>query len=530
MPPTSNRSRRPVWLIYVAMGAVASVVFLLLPPGTLPQDTAYDLVALSAVVAIVAGVRIHRPAHPWPWLLLALGQLSFFVGDIIWVVYQEIGEDPFPSIADAFYLAGYPTMALGLILGIRWRIGSGDRSGLLDASILTTSVVVLAWTFQIGPLAAELDPDPLSLGIALAYPIFDLLLIGVATGLLTTPGGRMMSFRLLMVSLFALLVADQVYAVQSAQETYVDGGALDLGWIVAYVTIGAAALHPTMRAVFEPKPVAVTLLGPVRLLFLAAAMLTGPALLGFATPDPDPGIAVVAAGTAILSVLVLARLAGLVRILAADIAQRRVLEAQLSFQANHDPLTDLANRRLFVARVDERMTSHSPEPFAVLFLDLDDFKTVNDSLGHHAGDRLLKAVGDRLRGSIRDVDVAARLGGDEFGVLLGEIADVTEAESIARRIATMVGVPVALNGTLVPVPVSIGIALRTAEMTTVDDLLHAADVAMYNAKARGKDRSQVYSPKLEATDEPEPDGRVGSRRTTGQAVPRPTPRLRPGTA
>ena len=173
-----------------------------------------------------------------------------------------------------------------------------------------------------------------------------------------------------------------------------------------------------MRRLTDPHPVLVTWLGPVRLACLAGGHGHG-ADPGDVGPDPRRACAVVAAGTALLSLLVLARLAGLVGMLARDIAQRRALEAQLSYQAFHDPLTGLTNRRRFVEAAEAALAARTGSgSVAALFLDLDDFKTVNDSLGHAAGDALLVAVADRLRGDLRATDVAARLGGDEFGVLL----------------------------------------------------------------------------------------------------------------
>jgi diguanylate cyclase (GGDEF)-like protein len=288
-----------------------------------------------------------------------------------------------------------------------------------------------------------------------------------------------------------------------------------------------------MRSLFLPRPVTVSLLGPIRIAFLGAAMLTGPALLAFAHDTVGTGLAVIAGGTAVLSVLVLGRLAGLVRLLSADIAKRRVLEAQLSFQATHDPLTHLANRRLFVQRVEDRLALGGRGPLAVLFLDLDDFKTVNDSLGHQAGDELLAVVGQRIRSCLREGDIAARLGGDEFAVLLGEISDSNEAESIAARMTQALGVPLSLHGTVVGVAASVGVAVHTPEMNGVDALLRAADVAMYGAKARGKDRYQVYSTEQDPGDDRVTTGRTVTRRpaqpSSGAADVRPatTPHLRP---
>ncbi len=508
---SSSALARRLWFGYAATVLVIMGIFLLLPAGSLAQNALYDVVAVSAAIVILVGIWIHRPAHPWPWVLMAAGQLAFFAGDLLWVIYAELGLETFPSLADVFYLAGYPLIAAGLIVGIRIRLGGGDRSSLLDAAILTTSVAVLAWTFQMGPLAAELDPKPLGLGISLAYPAMDVLLIGVCIGLLAAPGLRTTAFRLLALSLVALFVSDQIYALQINAESYAEGGFLDLGWLLAYGTIGAAALHPSMRSIFLPRPVTMSLLGPVRMAFLAVAMLTGPALLAFARSDADLGLAVIGAGSAVLSVLVLGRLAGLVRLLSADIDKRRVLEAELSFQASHDPLTHLANRRLFVQRVEERLVHPASSPLVVLFLDLDDFKTVNDSLGHVAGDELLGVVGQRIRSCLRESDLAARLGGDEFGVLLGDIGNAGQAEAIASRIAQALDAPLTIDGIVVPVAASIGIAIHTPDMDGVDALLRAADVAMYGAKARGKHRYKVYAPDQDPGDDRLPADRATTR-------------------
>jgi diguanylate cyclase (GGDEF)-like protein len=473
---------------------VLLVVHATMETGSLAQSLLYDVIGGSAVAIALLGVWWHTPDRPAPWVLMALGQALFVAGDLLWNWYEVIGEDPFPSLADGLYLAGYPFIALGLLLSIRRRLGDGDRGGLLDAAILTTAVAILSWTFLIQPLLVDSELDTLSLAITLAYPVADLVLIGVAMGLLTTPGARTTSFRLLGASLGLLLVADQVYALQNLEGTYVSGSLLDSLYLVAYLLFGAAAAHPSMRLLTEPHPVAVTWLGPVRMVGLAAAMLTGPLLVTLG-PDADGGLAVIAAFTALLSLLVLARLAGLVGTLARDVAKRRALEAQLSYQAFHDPLTGLTNRRRFVEAAETALAGReSPGSVAALFLDLDDFKTINDSLGHAAGDSLLIAIAARLASDLRPTDVAARIGGAEFGILLVDITDASYAVGVAERLLARLAAPVDLDGVTVEVGVSVGIAFDGAAMGTVDALLGDADVAMYQAKALGKGRLHVFDP------------------------------------
>jgi diguanylate cyclase (GGDEF)-like protein len=223
-------------------------------------------------------------------------------------------------------------------------------------------------------------------------------------------------------------------------------------------------------------------------------MVTGP-LLVVLGPNADEGLLVVALGTALLSILVLVRLANLVGLLERDVAARRALEAKLQVQAMSDPLTGLANRRRFVADAEAALEARTaPGSIAALFLDLDDFKTVNDSLGHAAGDDLLVAVGERIRSALRAGDLAARLGGDEFGVLLVGIPDAEYASTVSRRMLEALQAPVLVAGNLITAGASIGIAIDTAAMRNVDDLLGDADVAMYQAKAGGKGRHQVFSP------------------------------------
>ena len=477
---------------YLALGLLLIGVHNFLELGSQPQALTYDIVGGSAVAAALFGAWRNRPDRRLPWLLMALGQASFVAGDLMWNYFEAIGEEPFPSFADVLYLGGYPFIALGLLLLIRRRIGDGDRGGLLDAAILTTGVAVLSWTFLMRPLVADTELDLLSMAISLAYPIGDLILLGVAMGLLTTPGARTPAFALLGASLASLVVADIIYALQTLDGTYVSGSAIDTVYLAAYVMFGASALHPSMRRLTDPHPVTVTWLGPIRLVCLAAAMLTGPTLLAMG-PDAGTGLAVVAIGTALLSLLVLARLVGLVDLLARDVAQRRALEAQLSYQAFHDPLTGLTNRRKFMEATATALAERTrPGSVAALFLDLDDFKTINDTLGHGAGDEALIVVSNRLRSALRGSDLAARLGGDEFGVLLREIPDEAHAIEVAERLLAALNEPLPIADAMIDAGASIGIALDSPSMSSVDDLLGDADIAMYQAKAKGKGGYHVF--------------------------------------
>ena len=183
-----------------------------------------------------------------------------------------------------------------------------------------------------------------------------------------------------------------------------------------------------------------------------------------------------------------------------SLAELSRLKEQLRYQAYHDPLTGLANRSLFVEQVDERIVAAGGgrRP-VVLFVDLDDFKVVNDTLGHVAGDRLLIAVADRVRGCVRSGDLAARLGGDEFAILLADGGDLAEGIAVCRRILEALQAPLQIDGQELTIGASVGIAAARAESERADELLRNADVAMYTAKAAGKNGYAVFEPTMHAT-------------------------------
>jgi diguanylate cyclase (GGDEF)-like protein/PAS domain S-box-containing protein len=182
-----------------------------------------------------------------------------------------------------------------------------------------------------------------------------------------------------------------------------------------------------------------------------------------------------------------------------DVTDRQALQQELSYQAFHDALTGLANRQLFGDRLTHALRSRdrATEPLSVLFLDLDDFKHVNDSLGHAVGDRLLVTVAERISAAIRQGDTAARLGGDEFAVLM-ENADAESAREVAERLLQALAVPVSVDDHQHSVRASIGLAQAMPGEATGDDTLRNADVAMYWAKDRGKGTIAVYEAGLHA--------------------------------
>ena len=206
-------------------------------------------------------------------------------------------------------------------------------------------------------------------------------------------------------------------------------------------------------------------------------------------------------------------LAGTLAFEAALAIENGRLYMQLRERALHDPLTGLANRSLFFDRVEHalaRLARREEAVVSVLFIDLDDFKAVNDTYGHARGDRLLVLIGERLRTVVRPSDTVARLGGDEFALLLEELATADEALVVSGRVLRSFEAPFDLAGQVIAVSVSIGVTLRSAAGATPDELVAEADVAMYEAKRSGKGRVVRFSPGLEKLSATRP-GQLGSR-------------------
>jgi diguanylate cyclase (GGDEF)-like protein/PAS domain S-box-containing protein len=186
---------------------------------------------------------------------------------------------------------------------------------------------------------------------------------------------------------------------------------------------------------------------------------------------------------------------GAIHLFGEDVTERKRVESRLLHHALHDPLTGLPNRHFFMERLAGALLRYHRREgglFAVLFLDLDRFKVVNDSLGHHVGDELLQVIGERLRGTLRGSDTVARFGGDEFAVLLEGLESLDEATCIAERLSAVLAAPINLSGYEVFTSASIGIALCSAGLDRPEYMLRNADVAMYQAKGSGAARYEIF--------------------------------------
>jgi diguanylate cyclase (GGDEF)-like protein/PAS domain S-box-containing protein len=741
---------------------VAWIVTLLVLFYTLPEFSMYSWAAigLSSAVAVVIGVRVHRPSKPLPWYLLSAVLVLFTSGDTTYNVLTDfLGQDnPFPSLADVFYLLVYPVLAVALLVFIRSRSGADNRAALLDALVPTAGLGLLSWVFLIAPYVHDTDLSFLEKATSVAYPLGDVLALAMLCRLLTGGGRKPVALAFLAGGVASLLVTDVLYGLRQLDGTWAVGGPVDSGWVLFYAATALSALDVSMRDLTFGDSATHGAAGLRRLVAMSFASLIAPAVLliedvgGEVTDAP-----MIAVASATMFLLVMARVSGLLRtqretaarertlritgadlvaasstneagtalrtaiasmippgedfrvlmygqevspetptgfvgvsriavadlpaevaaelagfdgalcaesvtvsrtaggtrrlnrallatdgalllvlepsfealmaqgamavdritltdevnrrtsedyfraliqsasdvILLADederiryaspsvlpvfgrsdligeplsrliartdhaelrhlldqvragqgtrdgvdltavsgddlllqvectcrdlradpavnglvvtirdVTERRRLEIDLAHQAFHDGLTGLANRALFQNRLEQAalLAAESRTMVGVLFIDLDDFKEINDMLGHAAGDELLKTVGRRIAEVAGPLNTAARTGGDEFAVLVDQIVDPADAESIAARVVAALAEPFEISDGaggrhVVSGAASVGIA-TSAEAAGITELLRRADVAMYGAKTEGKNTWQRYQDEM----------------------------------
>jgi diguanylate cyclase (GGDEF)-like protein/PAS domain S-box-containing protein len=333
--------RRNSWWWYAAFAGMLAGLYMWVPPlkGSGPL---LNVVGFSGVAAIVVGIRMHSPRARLAWWLFAAGQLLFFSGD----VYTYSNPDAaFPSLGDAFYLAVYPVLMAGLLLLVKRRNPRRDPAALIDALILTIGVGLLSWVFLIAPNIHLGDISWLGKAVSIAYPLGDVLLLAAAIRLAVDAGKRAPAFYLLAGSIICLLATDSAYNLALLKGTYDHSQLIyDLGWMAYYILWGAAALHPSMRVLEEPAVDSRPRLTSLRLALLGAACLIAPSIR-FAQALGNPDVLVLIVASAVLFLLVVARMAGLVRLEERVVARERTLRvagAELVGAAGYDQIYEAA--------------------------------------------------------------------------------------------------------------------------------------------------------------------------------------------
>lgn len=742
---------------YLVFGVIVAALYFEFPAYHLELWTP---LGASSVVATVVGIRRYRPRQLLAWCFLAAAEFFFIAGDTTYTIMRVIFHEPnpFPSLADVFYLLTYPCFAAGLMLFIRARSAGRDRADLLDAAIVTTGLAMLSWLYLVIPNFQADGLSVLQRLIAVAYPLGDVLVVAMLARLIGGGGLRLPAMKLLVVGALGLLLSDTLYGLIQLNDSWHENGPVDTGWVLFYLAWGCAALNPSMVGLGDIGPrgaqrmgwrvsalTLVTLIAPAILfvesatqsfaegatialfsaaLFLlviarmwiilevhkqsirreralrtssealvaaqgltaiyqvalrGASALTGEAATTHAaiysmrgdelrcvadsggpsgaerpdvlwdtatsggrldptgrlsvtplrydqqdrgmlvihsvdalTLDQHGALATMAAQVALavesaqlgedlrqrqseerfrgilqntsdIVVIVdsggritystpsLARNLGrgedeirgreLVEFLhdgdaaeartmftgfgaqagqteaiadwhlqhrdghlmafevlsnnlladsgvggivltMRDVSERRALEAELKHQAFHDALTGLSNRALFQDRAEHALARvvRLGSIVAMVMVDLDDFKNVNDARGHADGDELLKQVASRLQNTIRSGATVSRFGGDEFAILIEDLVDVSEAERFAERALASFGAPFTIRGEPVAVNASVGLVVSggSHEWFDMTELMRCADIALYAAKGSGKGQVVLYHADLQA--------------------------------
>jgi diguanylate cyclase (GGDEF)-like protein/PAS domain S-box-containing protein len=303
------------WVAYLAVAVVVSGLYLF-APGLQGSGPLLNIISGSSVVAILVGIRIHRPAAPWVWRWFAIGQALFFLGDVYTYSYPNLigHEVPFPSPGDVLYLLVYPALMTGVLLAVRRRNPQGDRAGVIDALIITVGIALLSWVFLMAPYVHDATLSPLAKVVSIAYPLGDVLLLAAALRLAFDGGRRRGSFFLLAASVGALLTTDAAYGYALLDGTYNHQLIYDAGWLGYYLLWGAAALHPSMRKFVEATPDRERRLSWQRLGLLTAASLVAPAIeLVREAHRGDLDLLVIVVASIVVFLLVIARVVGLVK-------------------------------------------------------------------------------------------------------------------------------------------------------------------------------------------------------------------------
>jgi len=464
----------------------------------------YDLVVYNVVYAAGALLCWRSPSagrrERLAWRLVAAALAVNVVANTYYTVAISTAADPpYPSWADVAYLAYYPLLYTGIVMLARSRVSTYRKSMWLDGIVGGLGAAAVALATVLGPLLQVGEGSLAEVLTNLAYPVADLLLLVLFVGTCAVLGLRVDRVMLwLGAGLVANFIADVAYLVLDSAGEYVDGTPLDLVWLVA-VAATAIAARTASASTSQPSPAAPTRNGWGVLAIPAVAAVASLAVLAVGWGDRLP----LAAGVCAVACAVVAA----VRVMITFHEIRDLPEARR--QARTDDLTGLANRRALYDRCDQLLERPAgAAPCALLLLDLDGFKEINDSLGHPVGDQVLAMVSRRLERVLRPEHLLARLGGDEFAILLPG-SDSLQAQALAREVHDSLHAPFVVDTVTLHVSASLGMATAPSPAATRSELLRCADVAMYQAKSAGDGQVVVFTP--------DPTSPTGERlRTTEQ--------------
>jgi diguanylate cyclase (GGDEF)-like protein len=481
------------WLVVAVYGAA---VVLVAASSVWGSQGAYAARPVNQVVSVLCLVftaacagKAARAAvgrRRFGWLALVTGLLGWAVGEVIWSVYEvrpELEHAAHPAASEVVLLL-YP---VGAIASLALLADPFHRSWqlVLDGFIVASSLFVVSWVFVIGKVIREgSSSEPATL----AHIFADVVVITAAVVMLSRARpGRRPSLNVLAGGIATIGVADIVIVFQTGVGSYHTGDLVDLTRVAGLGMVALAGLSSVNESPTKPPQSGIT--SRVRLWLPYLPLLLAAAVgLGRAVDEVKHGPLLAAAGILVAAVLA--------RQLVVLVDNQRLL-ADVAQEASRDSLTGLANRAHFIHRLEQAVADRRDEaaPIAVLCLDLDNFKLVNDALGHPAGDELLIRVAGRITTALGETGTVARLGGDEFAVLLE--GSVEKSQAAAHHVLEAFNGAIVIDGVPVAVRPSIGFTVATtASSCTVDQLLRHADLAMYAAKREGGQCIRSFVPDM----------------------------------
>lgn len=496
----------------------------------------YNLIASAALftAAIRTWQSSKRMGIVWGFFFTA--QLLYTVGDSIWAFLEtQSGAVPFPSPADWFYIAYYPLMLVGLSLLPDKSSSWAERSKkIIDLWIIFIASLLFFYNFFIGPLFDPQTEFTLVDILSLAYPIGGLVLLWGILRLTFMSQDKPLGIPLLFLGMSCTLmvICDILFSVESLSKTYFSGHFLGLGWAGSYLlaalagfsqafSLSGTILHPLTPHQREPLR-RILAISPYFWVIAAYTLL----IVSHYQNLPMNFSMITAGVGATISLVIIRQLIALVENqhlnnklnlalakvqsqaadlrlinddLSVQVIQREEVEEKLAYLALHDNLTGLPNRSLFLERLEgaiEYARHHPGWNASILFLDLDHFKVINDSLGHTIGDNLLIEVARRLTACLKPDDTICRLGGDEFVVLLEDTRGDETAVEVAQCIQQTLGSPFYPNNHEVVSTTSIGVVTRLDGSKGSEEALRNADIAMYKAKKMGKAQYVIFTDEL----------------------------------
>lgn len=504
------------------------------------SDILSPLANLAGAIFLFIAAKETMPSsksHGLGWLFFAIAQLLNTIGDILWAILElGLHQTPFPSAADICYASFYPVFLIGAFCFQFHRQSHYVWfTKFIDFSIVLIASLLGYWSFLLSPILASVSNQPmLSKVLSLSYPVGDLLLILAILWMIDGNDSAQMkdSPGYLILAMLIIVVADTLFSYETLTNTYHAGNWDDFTYLIASVLIIGSAFSQIRasrnishsrfsKVLFQKHPV--TFYGPMTYLpslwIIVAYLLL---LLSKETSDFND-YPILYLGVGVIIILTVIRLFVSLQDnrllfsklqttldhlqeqatvlentnhdLSHEVNNREKIESQLIYDNTHDPLTDLPNRTLFndyLFILLEKSKFSQKQVYSLLYIDLDQFKVINDSMGHEVGDQLLVTIANRLQNLLSRNDFFARLGGDEFAIIHSNLTQKESVAALGGQILETIKQLFNLDNHKIFTTASIGILPDIARYTKPGEVLRDADIAMYHAKREGKDRFSIF--------------------------------------